>query len=81
MSDTTEDIDYETLYNKVREELEYARLTLLKERFDRPTFELDLDSVREFIRENYLVIVVAIMVASLLSSILRALVDARRRKE
>ncbi len=69
-----EDIDYKALYESVQSELEQARLALLKMRYAHNPFEhFTAEQVRQFVAKNYLVIIVAMMLLSLIVSSLKTI--------
>jgi hypothetical protein len=71
---TESEIDYQALYDGVVNELEQARLTILKMRQTRsPLDKLDGDTIRTFVQKNYLVIVVCMMLATFVVSSLKTL--------
>ncbi len=64
------DIDYKTLYEKVSEELTATRIALFRMRNeDRFSFP-NGDDIREWIQENYVVVIVAMMVMSIVLSVI-----------
>lgn len=72
----TEEIDYQALYEGIREELEQARLTILKMRQARsPLDHVTGEHIRTFVQKNYLVIVVSVMLATFIVSSLKTMRD------
>ncbi len=64
------DIDYKTLYEKVSEELTATRIALFRMRNeDRFSFP-NGDDIREWIQENDVVIIAAMMVMSIVLSVM-----------
>jgi heme/copper-type cytochrome/quinol oxidase subunit 1 len=69
---TEEAIDYQALYESIQSELEQARLTILKMRTARnPLENVNMDKIRKFVTENYLVIFLAVMAIELIIKLLR----------
>ena len=69
-----EDIDYKALYESVQSELEQARLAIVKMRYAHRPFEhLTAEQVRQFVYKNYLLIIVAMMLLSLIFSSLKTI--------
>jgi hypothetical protein len=72
--ETEETIDYKALYEGLQAELEQARLTILKMRQMRnPLDMIDSNRIRAFVQRNYLLIVLALMLASFIISAYKAL--------
>lgn len=62
-------IDYQALYEQVRDELETARITILSMRHRHsPLDQVDARSLRKWVMDNYFIIIVAIMVISVCMS-------------
>jgi hypothetical protein len=71
---TEESIDYQALYESVQNELEQARITILKMRHASTPFDrLNGDNIRHFVNKNYVVIVVCIMILTFLVSSLKTI--------
>lgn len=65
-------VDYKALYEQVQQELEAARITILGMRNARnPLGNVNVSTIRAFVNQNYVVIVVAIMLLSLIVSFLK----------
>ncbi len=64
------DIDYKTLYEKVSEELTATRIALFRMRNEHRFSFPDSDTVKEWIRENYLVIIMVLMIIPIALSIM-----------
>lgn len=61
------EIDYKTLYEKLVDENEQLRMKLFKSTL-KPAWSFNFDQVRDFVYDNYLVIMVALFVLSSLVS-------------
>jgi len=76
----TEEINYQALYEQVQEELRAARLTILKLRYSRPSLAgMDMAKLRKWLAENYVLIIVAVMILSVLLSLMDTVYKFRRR--
>jgi hypothetical protein len=74
-----EDINYKAMYEAVRNELEQARLTIVRMRHARnPLDKLDGDAIRKFVQKNYLVIIASIMILSFLISSMKTFVELKK---
>ena len=79
---TEEGIDYQALYESVQNELEQARITILKMRRQSPPFgNVNGDTIRIWVNKNYVVIVVAIMILTFLVSSLKTIKSLFDSKE
>ena len=77
-----EPIDYQALYEGIQNELEQARITILKmRRASSPFDRLNGDTIRIWIHKNYVVIVVAIMILTFLVSSLKTIKSLFDSKE
>jgi len=75
----TEEINYQALYEQVQEELRAARLTILKLRYNHSVVGMDLQKLRKLLAENYVLIIVAVMILSVLLSLMDTVYKFRRR--
>ncbi len=73
-------IDYQSLYEGLQNELEQARLTILKMRQEH-TLRPDIVALRNFVQENYVLIVVSVMVLTFIVSSLKTLRELWRDHE
>lgn len=74
-------IDYKTLYDKVSEELTQARLYILKQRYKSSVMDkVDANSIRKWLQDNYFLIVIAIMLISVLLSLIDSVGKSMKRK-
>ncbi len=76
--ETETDIDYKTLYEKISEELTATRIALFRMRNEDRFSIPNGDDIREWIQENYLVIIAAMMVISIVLSVMDFII--RRQK-
>ena len=73
-----EEIDYQAMVEQLQKELEAARLTILKLRHARnPLDHLDADKIRKFVQQNYLVLLLGIMLFEVLFKIVTSLVQKK----
>ncbi len=74
-----EEADYKALYEQVQAELEQARLTIMRLRFVRsPLDHLNGDAVRKFVQQNYLVLILAIMLFEVVYKLAFSLATKRK---
>ncbi len=64
------DIDYKTLYEKVSEELTATRIALFRIRNEHRFSFPDGDTIKEWIHENYLVIIAVLMMIPVALSVM-----------
>jgi hypothetical protein len=76
----SDEIDYKVLYEGVVHDLEQARLTILKMRYNSHSFGIDGEKIKEWVQENYVVIAVAVMLLSFTVSLTKAIVGLFKHK-
>ena len=70
----TEEINYEVVARMLQEENEKLRILILKQRTHAMP-EIDLSAIKEFVEENYILLIVAFSLLSLLFTIFFSTVD------
>jgi len=72
----TEDIDYQVVARMLQEENERLRLAILKQRsLALPVIAIDLSTIKEFVEENYILLIVIFSLLSLLFTIFFSTID------
>lgn len=74
----TEDIDYQVVARMLQEENERLRLAIFKQRTHAMP-EIDLSTIKEFVEENYILLIVAFSLLSLLFTVFFSTVDVMGR--
>lgn len=74
----TEDIDYQVVARMLQEENEKLRILILKQRTHAMP-EIDLSIIKEFVEENYILLIVAFSLLSLLFTVFFSTVDVMGR--
>lgn len=73
-----EDIDYQVVARMLQEENEKLRILILKQRTHTMP-EIDLSTIKEFVEENYILLIVAFSLLSLLFTVFFSTVDVMGR--
>jgi hypothetical protein len=70
-----EDTDYKAVVEQLQKDLEQARLTIMSLRYvHSPLDRLNSDSIRRFVQQNYLVLILAIMLSEVIFKVVVALI-------
>ena len=74
----SEEIDYAAMVERLQQELLEARQTILKLRYARnPLDHLDADKIRKFVQQNYLVLLLGIMLFEVIYKLIFSLVQKK----
>ena len=74
------EIDYQSLYEGVVEELEQARLTILKMRYSR-ALSIDLDQLKDALAKNYILFATIASIGIILVCFVDVIYKIRRTRE